>query len=561
MIERRPTPWTRAAGLVLALVAVAALVLGTAGPASAHATLLETDPAEGAVLETAPERIRFSFDESVALPPDGVQVFDAQGGPIGASASASGSDLDVTLTDEVEQGTLVVVWRIVSKDGHPIVGSLSFSIGAPSAEVERPAVSSAGMTEPPLLLGIARGLGYVGLLLAVGLVGFTVLLLPASHLADRARRRLVTGARAGAAVTVLAWLTILPLTAIYRSGEGAGALTTGSTWSTLPWAEYGVLAAVVVGVVVAVGLLGGGLPVRRRGLAAVVAGAVAVGAPALTGHTRAATPEILVVGADVLHLVAACVWLGGLVALAITLPDLAGRDTLAAEVLTRFSTVAAGVLAALAVTGSLLAWRILKSWSALLESSNGRLLMVKVAVVAVALAIAAWNRYGLLPRVRAATRRRERRAGAGLVVRTTTVEAVVLVVVLLITGLLVDKTPKVVGDGGGSASDSRPAPLTSTLGEVELAADLAPRAVGSSTVTIRLTGADGAPTEGIEPPIARLSSGDVALGDVPLAQVMTGTYAGKVVLPAPGTWELQVSLRTSEFTNPVATLDFVIDGD
>src|SRR5690606_37390545 len=113
---------------------------------------------------------------------------------------------------------------------------------------------------------------------------------------------------------------------------GPGALTKGSTWASLDPLEYAVTATVVLGVALAVVLLGRGLLDRPRRVVALAACAVAACAPALTGHTRAATPEALAVGADMLHLVAGGIWLGGLVALVLVLPDLGGRRTLAAEV-------------------------------------------------------------------------------------------------------------------------------------------------------------------------------------------------------------------------------------
>ena len=129
----------RGRAALLGLIAIVAmLVLGPAGPASAHATLISTDPAEGTVLEAAPDRIGFTFSESVLGVPDGVKVFDAQGEPVESSSAVSGRQLDVTLAEEVGDGTLVVVWRVVSEDGHPITGSLSFSVGAQSATVTRP---------------------------------------------------------------------------------------------------------------------------------------------------------------------------------------------------------------------------------------------------------------------------------------------------------------------------------------------------------------------------------------------------------------------------------------
>jgi copper transport protein len=553
--DRLPRPWWGRTALLAVLVIVAALVLGSAAPASAHATLISSDPAEGAVVAAAPEQIRFVFDETVVGVPNAVHVFDAEGGQVAASSAVSGRELTATLTDPVGAGTLVVAWRVLSVDGHPISGSLTFSVESPSAVVTPPPSSSAGTSEVPRALTLARWGGYLGLFLAAGLVAFTVLFLPTSPGANGARKRLVTVGRSAAALAAMAWLAGLPLTVTYQFGGGASSLAEGATWSALSPVEYAVVAAVVGGLTLSVGLLGRGLPARPRAMAALAAGAIATCAPALTGHTRAASPEVLVVGVGMLHLEAGSIWLGGLVALALVLPDLAGRGSTGADVLARFSAVGAGVLAALAVTGSTLAWRIVGSWSALFDTGYGQLLLMKVAIVAVVALIAAWNRWSLMPLVQRALRGRDRRAGARLVARATAAEAACLVAVLLLTGLLVDKSPEPRGPVAGS---SRPAVRTGTLGDVELQATVSPAVTGPSTVTIEMRDSAGEPFEGFEAPRARLSSAEVDLGEVSLSSVAPGTYAGEVVLPSPGTWELQVSLRVSEFENPVTTLDFTV---
>jgi copper transport protein len=547
----------RVAALLVVLAAVVAVVIGGAGPVSAHATLVATDPAEGAVLAEAPERVTFTFNEAVIGVPTGVRVYDARGGEVDSSASVGGSQLLVDLDEEVGDGTLVVVWRLVSEDGHPIGGSLTFSVGAPSATVEKPPV---GEVDPdaPWTLSLARWAGYVGLLVGAGLVWFAVVLLPASDLARSGRRRVVGAARAAATCTGFAWLLALPLTAMYQLGGGADTLVKGSTWSALPWVQYVVTALVVLGVVGAVVLLGDGLPGRSRRTAAAVAGAVAVVAPALTGHTRAASPEVLVVGADMLHLLAGAVWFGGLIGLALTLPGLADKGELGGEVLARFSGLGAGVLVALVATGSLLAWRIVGSWGALVDTGYGQLLLVKVAIALVVVGIAAWNRFRLLPLLRRADRRRDRRTAVQRVVRATVAEAAVLVVVLLVTGVLVDKSPG--PDRSVAAAVAGPAVSTGTLGDVAVRATMSPAATGPSTVTIAMADSAGEPFEGFEAPRARLSSDEVDLGDVPVQSVAPGTYSAQVVLPSAGTWRLQVSLRTTEFDNPVTTLEFTVEG-
>lgn len=544
--------------LALLFVLVAALVLGGAGPASAHATLVESDPAEGAVLTAPPEVVRLGFSEAVAEVPEGVAVFDAEGHQVASSAEVAGAGLEVSLDEEVGDGTLVVVWRVLSEDGHPVGGSLSFSVGAPSPEVVPPPELPAGEPTVPTALSAVRVVGYVGLLLSVGLVGFALVLLPAGSPAPHGRRRLVRTARVAAGVAALAWTAAVPLSAVYQLGGGAGSLADGATWGALPVSEYVVLAAVVLGAPLAAGLLADGTPDRRRATLSLAAAALAVGAPALTGHTRAASPEVLVVAADVLHLLAGSVWLGGLVGLALVLPELAGRGEEGAALLARFSGAAAGVLAALVATGTVLAWRVLGSWGGLVDTTYGQLLLAKIATVLVVVALAVWNRFGLLPLLRRAARRRDRRSAAGRVVGATVAEASVIVVVLLLTGVLVDRSPE------GEPDDSVPAWATgtgvhtATLGDIEVTATIAPHATGPNTLTLELRDGDGAPTEGLEAPRARLSGPDVDLGSIPLEAALAGTYTAQVVLPVAGTWELQVSLRTSEFDNPVATLEFPV---
>lgn len=550
----RPGPRHAVAALIACALA-AAMLFGFAQPASAHANLISTDPGEGAVLQVAPKQVRFTFDEAVRAVPDGVQVFDSGGDAVGAAATVNGAELEVVLSEPLGSGTTVVVWRVVSEDGHPIGGSLTFSVGAPTAGGTPPSDAS-GTPDVPWALTLARWVGYLGLLLAAGLVTFAALFLPADSQVGRARRRLTVSARAAAAVAVVAWLAALPLTAVYLLGGRGSSLARGSTWSSLPLTEYAVPAIVVGGLVLAVALLGRGS--RQPRVAAIVAAAVAVSTPALTGHTRAASPEVLVVGVDMVHLLAGSIWLGGLAALALTLPELSGRGAVAATVLARFSAAAAGVLAALVATGSVLAWRILGSWRAFLDTAYGQLLLAKIGIVLVVLAIAAWNRWSLLPRLERATKRPDRQARSRPLVRATAIEGAVLVTVLLVTGFLVDKSPE--GDPAPATAAARTEPGTSrtTLGEIEVAATITPLTRGPNTITIKLTSAAGGPTEGVAPPVVRLTGDRAALGTVPLAQVSAGVYTAPVVLPAPGAWRMQVSLRVSEFANPVGELEFLV---
>ncbi|MDR7385055.1 copper resistance CopC/CopD family protein [Promicromonospora iranensis] len=547
----------RTTGLLLLVAVVWVLLLGSAGSAAAHATLVRTDPAQGEVLETAPERITFSFNESVIGVPAGIKVFDAAGDEVASSASVSASQLFVDLDEEVGDGTLVVVWRLVSEDGHPIGGSLSFAVGAPSDVVDVSTDGADAPTDAPLGLSLVRGLGYVGLLLAAGVAAFAVLFLPRDRAADRSRARIRPVARVAAGAAALGWVTAVPLVALYQLGLPASAITDGSTWSSLAPTEYVVPAAVVAGLALAAGSLPRAAAAGRTRVALVLAGcALAVAAPAFTGHTRAATPEALVMGVDVLHLAAGSLWLGGLVAIALVLGDLARGDS-GIVALARFSTWAAVLLAVLVLAGSFLAWRVAGSWDALVGSGYGNLLLVKVLAALVAVAIAAWNRCSLLPRLRTAPRRRDQSSPATtLLIRAALAEAGVLIVVLVVTGFLVDRSPETDTAATSVEESASSAGEPVVLGQISARIALDPPAVGPATLTITMTDALGEPAEGYEAPRLSLKSAEVDLGEVEVASLGPGVYAGEVVLPTGGEWEVQVSMRTTEFDNPVRTVTF-----
>ena len=96
--DRRRRPGRGDGEQHLVVVAVAAvLALAPAAPAHAHASLVSTDPEEGAVLDTAPEQVVLTFNEPIVSVPDGVTVFAANGDEIASSATARDSDLVVAL--------------------------------------------------------------------------------------------------------------------------------------------------------------------------------------------------------------------------------------------------------------------------------------------------------------------------------------------------------------------------------------------------------------------------------------------------------------------------------
>lgn len=171
-LDRVPTSRTRHR-LIAALGVLAGLVLGSAAsPALAHDELLSTDPADGAVLETLPAEIAFTFS-GVLLDGDGaaeIVVTDAAGTDLTSGAPIlDGVRVAQPLTGPAS-GAIEVAWRVVSSDGHPISGAFSFAVGDASAppsgtptEVAPPTSENAGDELLPVWIG-------VGVIVVVGAV-------------------------------------------------------------------------------------------------------------------------------------------------------------------------------------------------------------------------------------------------------------------------------------------------------------------------------------------------------------------------------------------------------
>lgn len=538
---------------ILASVLLAVLLVGVAAaPASAHATLVSSDPAEGEVLPESPGEVTFTFDEPVSLVADGVQVFDADGEPVRATASARDEIVTAEIPDELADGTYVVTWRIVSADGHPVAGSLTFSVGAPSATVAPPKVgTTAGDPVVTAALGIVQGTGYLALLLACGLLFFGAWTVRGLRLHQQVRRRLTRVLRVAAIGAVGTAALQVPLAGAYQQGLGLGGLVQVSSYDpALVGDPMLVLLLHLVGLSVALGLADADGPSGTFGW---LGGLMALWSPALVGHTRAYEPQTLLVLTDALHLSAGAVWLGGLVGLALVLPSVAGRERDAGALLSRFTTVAAALLAVLVITGVLLAWRILGNWSLVVSTGYGRLLLVKVGIAAVVVAVAAWNRFGLVPRLDRLGHDARRRA-AGLLRRTVVGEAALLVVLLGVTGFLVQQPPTVT-DAAASGAASTGA-VSGVTEDHRVVAVLDARPGRQRQLTVQVQDSTGEPIELSAVPTVSLSAvdGSSDLGTVPLQPVASGTYRADVVFPTLGEWEVQVSLPVDRFTNPVTTL-------
>jgi copper transport protein len=358
-------------------------VLGFATGAVAHASLISTEPGDGSMLSQAPKTVRLRFNEPVA--PASIKLIDGTGkAREDVSVSAHDNVVEISLPDNLH-GTQLVSYRVVSADGHPVGGSLVFSVGMPVSEITPPSDRAPVLD---VLIWLARVGVYIGLFAGVGGMFFAVWIARAKSAPRVIVPALAIGFASAVSACGLQGLDLLGLTPadILTSAPWKAAAAT----SLLP----SLLIAVAAMALAMMGLRGmsGG---SARALSATAM--LGVGAAlAASGHASTASPQWLTRPMVFLHGIGVAFWIGALAPLAAMTRRPAGPLL---AILNRFSLAAMPVVAALAVTGLALAVVQLESVRPLIETSYGLILLTKLVLVAVLLCLAALNRFRLTPQL------------------------------------------------------------------------------------------------------------------------------------------------------------------
>jgi copper transport protein len=282
--------------------------------------------------------------------------------------------------------------------------------------------------------------------------------------------------------------------------------------------------------------------------------------PGLGGHAGTQEPVAVLLSANVLHVLAAGAWIGGIATLVVALPAAtrrlpeSDRTRLLAAVLGRFSTVALAAVAVLLAGGVLQSLVELGAVDDLWDTAFGRAILVKAAAVTALLALGWLNRRRILP---ALTQTRGAPGRAGLLLRCALRAEVALgAAALAATGALAGYTPATAQTSGpySASADVGPARAELTVdpalrGPDEAHLYLFERATGRQyDATRELTITAALPEHGIEP--IRLEARKAGPGHY----VVTGAP-----LSHDGEWQLEIAARITEFDELRTTFDVPID--
>ena len=426
-------------------------------PSAKHATLVSSEPVANSHLASPPTRVRLVYSEPIEGKLAKVTIVPATAAPMVLRAGADPRDVHAVIApvDALGPGSYKVEWRVVSADGHPVDGTFSFTVGdttvsAPAAPLtppqpaqpaprEEPEVWGPAAFGAPIIPAMLRGAGLGALMAATGLLLFMAGAKPNAAQRGDARVRSATTAFAIAApvllgVHLVTWLINTSPDLKFDPAWAASALTT----------TVGQIELWRVGLTI-LALWAWWLARRTRLALAFAAGAVVVSGA--VGHPAAIAPA-WAVPAKAIHLLASAIWLGGLLWLLIR-P--AGDDLLLlVEDANRVSSRALWAVIAIAFTGVVQTRLFLDSWSGLVTSAYGLLVLAKTAGLLVLVAFGAYNRQRVMPRLTTAASMTEVATLRSSVVG----EVVVIAIVVLLGGLLAYVPPPSETEGGMSSTPS-----------------------------------------------------------------------------------------------------------
>jgi copper transport protein len=611
-----------AAGLA-ALSATLAVAVALAVPAFAHAQLLGTSPTNGSTLRSPPAQVVLTFGEAVQAPPTAIELYNANGQRVTTGPPqhpANRSDQVSASLPPTLKGTYIVSWRVISADTHPVQGAFTFSVGTASG-------ASVGSLEQHLLAARhpSRGLGVlVGALRTLILVAVIVAVGGAALLVGwpggirRLAMRLCLLAAIGTAA--VASTAALILQGPYDAGKPIGDALRTSVFSPVLHSSFGtgaevrVVASLVMLVGVLVGLhrmrvgsddgrLNPAEPPRRNPAAirapawlmATLAGSAGlVVSLSLSGHARSGRWEPVGFITDLVHVAAASIWVGGLVALAALLfrPEPDRRPGEMEGVVRRFSSTALIAVGLIVVSGVLQAWRQVGSWGQLTETDYGTVLLLKVTLVVVAIEAGWFSRRWVGQRLggpgpeQPAPIRRPRGPGAVTAAgsipapsgfdggdtpgsgpvnpaasrfrRWLAFETAIAIGVVALTGVLVDTAPP---QGERAEAAALASTHRTTVGSDSLSVAVYPLVAGTVHVGIQLTDRSTEPVDAFQMSAqVSLPSRHIGPLSVPLSHQSVGSWVGSVDVPLAGHWTLLVSVLTDPITDVDRTFPFTIYG-
>jgi copper transport protein len=491
------------------------------GIASAHAILESSSPTPSALLASSPKEIRLDFDEQVEATLGDVRVYDSEQREVANSKTVrSSSDPSIVTADvpTLQNGVYVVVWRVVSADGHPVTGAFPFEIGTKSTGTSAALLEDVlNRTETTSPLGnsmsILRLLGFLGLILLIGCVS----LLWRSPLLGNSRVRKTL--RYSSVFIAVSSLGLLLMQGPYTAGKSWGSLLDSFLIGEVLQTRLGLalfirsICAFAWGVIA---LTASASVSRRWRIGVVATSVVTIATYATSGHQSAGTLPAVFVPLDMVHLAAISTWVGALLVLAVIY-----RDHDVENEAKRFSRMATWSMPLVVVTGVVQGLHLMGGISTITDTNFGKLLLLKTLLVAGVVLLGS------------TARSRLHAGGFSSITKVIRRESALVFLVLAVTSLMVAQSP----------TSTKPTSVSFSATKVQngIVAELTvvPAVVGTAEVHVILTPPGGSLTPAKSATVQfDLPSRSIPPIPVNMTEIGPNHWIGIVQFPFSGEWNM-----------------------
>jgi len=533
-------------------------------PVSAHGLLLRSNPEANAVLQQAPAQVELFFSEPAEQELSSIAVYDSNNLIVDAGDvrvdPADPKRMTVSLRS-LPDGVYTVTWKVVSTiDGHQTIGTYPFAVGNANANAVR-AIQQSSTARLPFSALLSKFLLLASLALLVGQRLFIELVWnPAlkSNLDMSQPAVWITLRR----ISLIGVLLSIGIGILSQAGQ-----TTGNELS-LPWnPEVGrILTETRLGLIwlarlalamLAVWLAGGKETSTRNWLGFIV-NLTLLFTVTLTSHAATEVKPLLPILGDWIHLIGMTFWLGGIVYLFTSVRQLQGledqrRTQLTALLTSRFSVNAFVFVALIGVTGFYSATLRVGTWSALLTTLYGHVLLIKQGFVAGLLVIAGINLLIISPRLQ-----RERRQSTANSTLVSNFSRILFIDVTLASLLLASVSFLTYIPPAKLVSPVTDFTEIKKVDDLKVEINISPAHVGENTFMLMLISSDGQPIPTAKEVLLRFTSSQANIPPSELQMIGDGSgmYMAKgSYLSLPGNWQVQAVVRREDKFDAFANFD------
>lgn len=512
--------------------------------AHAHAILDSSSPGASSVISSTPNEISLRFNENIEEKLASIRLYgsDEKEIQIGKAKRDPADSSHVTAQIDsqgisLQDGVYVVVWRVVSADGHPATGAFPFEIGKQSSGTGLQllagvleGVNSQSSLETPL--SATRYLTYLSVIFLLGFVIFTWSMSTVGAHQLLLAQMSVGGVALGSLFTLL-------LQGPYVAGKSWGSMTDGQLLIDVLSTRAGIALVSRIVLIFIWAFLMALITKRASQWWKNLAFICAVGTVAtfsMSGHASAGTMPAVFIAVDAIHLLGIAAWVGGLLVMA--LGSFQANDSVK-----RYSQMATWAMPLTVTTGIVQGVHLMGGISDITTHTFGKLLLAKTLFVVIVVFLG----------VRARKLLRSTSSSFSRIVRW---EALVVCLVIALTSVMVGKTPSTaIGSAGKTFT------ATQLQGDVLASIEVLPTKVGTMAVHVILSPPGGAlsPVKSVSTQFALASKG---ISGLPVNMLAIGPnhWSGIVQIPYSGTWDLEIRVKPTDTETLLYTAQVEISG-